>query len=134
MKNRVGPKKDSIKKNTLVIQTLYCVDEMKSMFIKGGLKRLSSPTCRVPALDSVWVNRPLNRLSPAKRTDPDARVTCLPCFLERDAGAVPFASRAEATPHREGGKANKSTGRRTVERLRLSDRTAQVCRARYRNS
>ena len=67
MKNRVVRKKDSIKKNTLVIQTLHCVDEMESMFIKGSLKRLSSPTCRVPALDSARVNWPLNRLSPAKR-------------------------------------------------------------------
>ena len=104
------------------------------MFIKGGLKRLSSPTCRVPALDSARANRPLNRLSPAKRTDTDARVTSQPCFPERDAGAVALASRAQATPHREGGKVNKSPGRRTVERVRLSDRTAQVCRARYRNS
>ena len=56
MKNKVGRKKDSIENNTLVIH----VDEMKSMFIKGGLKRLSSPTCRVPALDSARVNRPLN--------------------------------------------------------------------------
>ena len=29
------------------------MDEMKSMFLKAGLKRVSSPTCRVPALDSA---------------------------------------------------------------------------------
>ena len=86
MKNRVGRKKDFIEKNTLVIQTVYGMDEMKSMFVKGGLKRLSSPTCLVPALDSARANWPPNRLSPAKRTDIDARVTSQPCFPEREAG------------------------------------------------
>ena len=110
MKNRVGRKKEFIEKNTLVIQTVHGMDEMKSMFINGDLKRLSSPTCRVPALDSARVNRPLNRLSPAKRTDIDARVTSQPCFPEREAGAVAFASRAQDI----------------APDLRLSDRTAHV--------
>ena len=107
------------------------MDEMKSMFIKGGLKRLSSPTCRVPALDSARVNWPLTCLSPAKRTDIDARVTISLVYL--NGRLVQLHLQAEHRQRRtniaadlEGGKANRSTGRRTVERLRLSDRTAHV--------
>ena len=38
MNNMVGWKKDFIEKSTLAIQTVFGMDEMKSMFIKGGLK------------------------------------------------------------------------------------------------
>ena len=55
MKNWVGRKEDFIEKNTLVIQTEKGMEETKNMFIKG-VKRLSSPTCRVPAVDSARVN------------------------------------------------------------------------------
>ena len=81
------------------------------MFIKGDLKRLSSPTCRVRALDSARVNWPLNCLSPAKRTDVDARVTSQPSFPEREAGAVALASRAQETLHEHCSRPRRRKGK-----------------------
>ena len=88
--------------------------------------------------DSVRANRPLNRLSPTKRTDIVTPVS--PASLVFLSGRLVQLQaehrhrRTNIAGNREGGKAKRSTGRRTVERLRLSDRTAHLCQFRVRNS